>query len=150
MSAYLDYKLPSPERAQFIVDSARKGHTARTITVAIAGHDRGDVRLGVERVMADVDSYDTHIDEVAVDRAYKGDRPVWLALTRWERRAVLDRVMGRALAGKGHIRWPGLGAADAGCELGWVGLWAEAVGEDPRRMVILLSARRVRSKERAT
>ena len=150
MRTIIDRKLPAPKRAQFIVDSARKGHTARRITVDIAGHNRVDVRATVDRVLADVDSYDTFVDDVAVDRAYQGDRAVWVALTRLERRAVVDRVTGRALAGKDHMNWPGLRAADAGCELGWVGLWAEAVGEHPRRMVALVASRRGALKERAT
>ena len=154
MRTVIDHKLPNRARCQFIVDSARKGHNVRTITIAIAGHDRTDVRATVRRVLTDVDSFDTYVDAVAVQRAYGGDRPVWEALTRLERKLVLDRVMVRALAGGYHPRWFGVPATQDSVGLegrpGWVSLWAESVGEAPYRMARILNARRRDAKARAS
>lgn len=144
-----DRRLPAPERAQFIVDAARKGHKARQITIDLVGSNRRDARWTVDRILADVDAFDTHIDDVAVTRAYQGDKPVWGALTRYERKACLDLVMDRALAGRTHMCWPGVPALANGAEPGWVGLWAVAVGERPQRLVDILQARRVAAKEHA-
>lgn len=142
MRAVLKQKLPSPERAQFIVDQLRAGVDPRDISRAINRKNTVEVRHTIAAIGQDVDAYDTFIDDVAVERAYKGDRPVWLALTHYERRACLDLLMGRALAGRDHIRWPGLPAVEPGCEPGWLGLWAVEVGEPPRRWVRILVARR--------
>ena len=87
--------------------------------------------------------YDTDIDEVAVQRAYEGDQGAWLTLTHYERRACLDKLMERGLAGKGHVRWPELPAVEVGwVELGWLDYWCEAVGEDQYKFRRMLNRRR--------
>ena len=139
--------LPAPERAQRIVDLARQGHDAATITTKVITNRKHAfyVRKTVDRVMADVDAYDTHIDDVAVTRAYQGDKAVWDALTHYETVACIDLLMGRALVGKTHVTFPHVPAVDIGPEFGWLGLWAQLVGEDPRLMgrMLLMRGRRL-------
>jgi len=146
MSADISINLPAPERAQIIVDGLRKGHTVRTISRSIDKENRVDIRRTIQRIAADVDRYDTDVDEVAVQRAYEGDQAAWLALTHYERRACIDRLMERALAGKGHVRWPLLPAVEAGRvpdgERGWLEYWCEAVGEDQHGFRKMLGRRR--------
>jgi hypothetical protein len=139
----LSINLPQPARAQHIVDGLRKGHSTRTISRSIDKKNRVDVRRVIERIAADVNRYDTDVDEVAVRRAYEGDQAAWLALTHYERRACLDRLMERGLAGKGHVRWPELPAVEFGrSELGWLDYWCESVGEDQQRFRKMLNGRR--------
>jgi len=135
-------RLPKPERAQTIVDGLRKGTPPLTIGKALDKQCASNALKLINAIAKDVDAYDTFIDEVAVDRAYGGDRAVWVALTHYERQACVDRLLGRALAGLTHYGWPNLVAAEQGCELGWLGLWAEQVGEDPKRFTRLLISRR--------
>ena len=138
-------RLPEPAKAQTIVDCARSGMTSQQITVAIRGHNDPHEQHMVERVLQDVDRFDTDVDDVAVARAYGGDRPVWDALTHYERRACIDLVMDRALARKTHKCWPGLPPTELGRGLGWLGLWACEVGEQPERMARILHKRRLRA-----
>ena len=143
MSADLSINLPQPARAQHIVDGLRKGDSPRTISRSIDKKNRVDVRRVIDRIAADVNRYDTDVDEVAVQRAYEGDQGAWLTLTHYERRACLDRLMERGLAGKGHVRWPELPAVEKGwVELGWLDYWCEAVGEDQNRFRKILNGRR--------
>ena len=140
--------LPSPHRAQVIVDGLRKGHDTATISKRIDKRNRVDIRRTIQRIAKDVNRYDTDIDEVAVQRAYEGDQGAWLALTHYERRACIDRLMERGLAGKGHVRWPELPAVEAGRvpdgERGWLDLWCECVGEDHAKFGKMLNRRRSR------
>jgi len=146
MSADVSINLPSPHRAQIIVDGVRKGHDVQTISKRIDKRNRVDIRRTIERVALDVNRYDTDIDEVAVQRAYEGDQAAWLTLTHYERRACLDRLMERGLAGKGHVRWPGLPPVEWGwVERGWLDYWCEAVGEDYAKFRKTLSRRRERA-----
>jgi hypothetical protein len=46
-------------------------------------------------VAADPHGYDTDVDDIAVDRALRGDRAVWEGLTHYERRMVLLKVAAR-------------------------------------------------------
>jgi hypothetical protein len=139
----LSINLPSPARAQHIVDALRKGYSTRTISRSIDKKNRIDVRRVIERIAADVNRYDTDIDEVAVQRAYEGDQAAWAALTHYERRACLDQLMERGLKGKGHVRWPELEAVVLSrTELGWLDYWCEAVGEDQQRFRKMLNGRR--------
>jgi len=143
MVCALSINLPSPHRAQHIVDALRKGDSTRTISRSIDKKNRVDVRRVIERIKADVNRYDTDIDEVAVQRAYEGDQACWLTLTHYERRACLDKLMERGLAGKGHVRWPELPAVEfSRSELGWLDYWCEAVGEDQDRFRAMLCRRR--------
>jgi len=135
-------RLPSPARSQTIVDGLRKGTPPLTIGKALDRRCASNALKLINAIAKDVDAYDTYVDEVAVDRAYGGDRAVWVALTHYERQACVDRLLGRALAGLSHKGWPNLVAAEPGCELGWLGLWAQSVGEDPRRFMQLLVTRR--------
>ena len=149
----MSINLPSPARAQIIVDALRKGHNTRTIAKSIDRNDRPDLRRTIQRIALDVNRYDTDIDEVAVQRAYEGDQAAWLTLTHYERRACLDRLMERGLAGKGHVRWPGLPAVEAGRvpdgERGWLDLWCECVGEDHAKFGKMLGRRRSRFRNAA-
>jgi len=139
----LSINLPQPARAQHIVDGLRKGDSTRTISRSIDKKNRVDVRRVIERIAADVNRYDTDIDEVAVQRAYEGDQAAWLALTHYERRACLDRLMERGLAGKGHVRWPELDAVVLSrTELGWLDYWCESTGEDQNSFRDMLTRRR--------
>jgi len=135
-------RLPSPARSQTIVDGLRQGTPPLTIGKTLDRRCASNALKLINAIAEDVDAYDTFIDEVAVDRAYGGDKAVWVALTHYERRACVDRLLSRALAGLSHKGWPNLGAAGFGPELGWLGLWAEAVGENPRRYTQLLVTRR--------
>lgn len=49
----------------------------------------------VRQIIADPHLFDSDIDEVAVARALQGDRPVWDALTHYERRAVMLKIVER-------------------------------------------------------
>jgi len=135
-------RLPAPARAQAIVDGLRQGTQPLVIGKRLDRRCASNALKLINAIAKDVDAYDTYVDEVAVDRAYGGDRAVWVALTHYERRACVDRLLSRALGGLSHKGWPNLVAAEAGCELGWLGLWAVAVGEDPRRFMQLLVTRR--------
>jgi len=135
--------LPSPERAQLIVDALRKGTPTLVIGRRLDHRNPYNPLPIINRIAADVDRFDTDIDEVAVQRAYEGDQAAWLTLTHYERRACLDRLMERGLAGKGHVRWPDLEAVEATrYELGWLDYWCEAVGENQDRFRQMLSRRR--------
>jgi len=143
MSANLTLTLPTPARAQLIVDALRKGTPPLAIGKRLDKRNPYNPLPIINRIAADIDRYDTDIDEVAVQRAYEGDQACWLTLTHYERRACLDRLMERGLAGKGHVRWPELPAVEVGrVELGWLDYWCEAVGEDQQRFRKMLNARR--------
>ena len=142
MRAVLKSRLPNPERAQLIVDALRKGTPPLVIGKQLDRRNPYNPLPTIGRIAKEVDAYDTFIDEVAVDRAYGGDRAGWVALTHYERRACVDRLIGRALAGMSHKGWPNLVAAESSCELGWLSLWAVAVGEKPRRFIKILTDRR--------
>ena len=136
-------RLPSPARSQTIVDGLRKGTPPLVIGKTLDRRCASNALKLISAIAKDVDAFDTYIDDVAVDRAYGGDKAVWVALTHYERRACVDRLLGRALAGLSHKGWPNLVASESSCELGWLSLWALSVGEQPRRFIqLLVSARR--------
>jgi hypothetical protein len=140
-------KLPSVERAQFVVDAWRDGQTVLEITKGLSGWNNTVIREFVERVVADVDNHDTYLDDVAVQRAYEGDKDAWAALTHYERRECVYRIISRASLNKTHLRWPllpVLTTAGPGGVLGWLAEWAMAIGEDPHRFQQLLERRRQR------
>lgn len=141
MSAVLR-RLPSPARSQIIVDGLRQGTPPLVIGKRLDKRCASNALHLIATIAKDVDAFDTFIDTVAVDRAYGGDRAVWVALTHYERQACVDRLLGRAQAGLTHFGWPNLVAAEQGPELGWLGLWAEQVGENPKRFTRLLVSRR--------
>ena len=143
----LDRVLPEPRRAQNIVNLTRQGLTHKQITNKVCDKTNHLYISGlVARIMSDVDSYDTDVDDVAVDRAYQGDPEAWRACTRYERAACVNLVMGRALAGKDHRRWPGLRPTEHGGENGWLAEWALSVGEKPTRIGHMLVTRRQRAR----
>lgn len=143
MVCNLSLTLPTPKRAQHIVDALRKGTLPLVIGRQLDRRNPYNPLPIINRIAADINRYDTDIDEVAVQRAYEGDQAAWLTLTHYERRACLDRLMERGLAGKGHVRWPDLEAVEVGwVELGWLDYWCEAVGEDQNRFRKMLNRRR--------
>jgi hypothetical protein len=143
MSADLSLTLPAPERAQHIVDALRKGIPPLVIGKQLDPKRPYNPLPIIKRIAADVNNYDTDVDEVAVQRAYEGDKGAWVGLTHYERRACLNRLLDRGLAGPGHVRWPELPAVEAGkTELGWLDYWCEAVGEDQFRFRKMLNRRR--------
>jgi hypothetical protein len=127
--------LPSVVRSQQVVDAVRAGQDIREIARDLVGSYDAVTREFVTRVAADVDNYDTYLDEVAVQRAYEGDGDAWVALTHFERKECVYRLISRAALDKTHLRWPGLPASV------WLGEWASAVGESPRRFQSLLTHR---------
>ena len=142
--------LPEPKRAQRIVDLARKGMTGKQIRNIVCDKTNHQyVGKLVDKILADVDSYDTLVDDVAVQRAYMGDPVAWRACTRYERAACVDRLMDRALLGKDHMRWSGLEPTEWGGANGWVAEWALSVGESPLRIGQILVARRARARAAA-
>jgi len=143
MSADLSANLPTPQRAQIIVDALRKGTLPLTIGRRLDPRNPWNLLPIINRIAADINRYDTDVDEVAVQRAYEGDQGAWVGLTHYERRACIDRLMERGLAGKGHVRWPDLEAVEAGrYELGWLDYWCECVGEDQHKFRQMLNRRR--------
>jgi hypothetical protein len=71
--------------------------------------------------------YCPDLDEIAIERAFDGDREVWIALTHYERQEVIDRLYELWHACKRHRKWP-----DDECS--GIGPWARSVGESPRRI----------------
>jgi hypothetical protein len=135
--------LPSVAHSQQVVDGWRAGQSVLDITRALVGTNEANVRHQVEHIVADVDNYDTYLDEVAIQRAYCGDRDAWVALTHYERRECVYRIISRASLNKTHVRWPGLPVhKDKSNVDGWLEEWAKAVGETPHRFQSLLTHRR--------
>jgi hypothetical protein len=130
--------LPSVVRSQQVVDEYRAGKSIREIAVRLVGSEDLITREFVTRVVGDIDNYDTHLDEVAVQRAYEGDRDAWVALTHWERKECVHRIISRAALDKTHVRWPALPVHRDYDVSGWLWEWATAVGESPRRFQRLL------------
>jgi hypothetical protein len=103
---------------------------------------RAHARAKIDEFLLNLWRFSPHIDEVAVERAYDGDREVWLTLTHYERQIVLDRLLALLQGGVPHRKWPDI-------EQG-VGLtqWADSVGENHER-VSALQRRRNRANARS-
>jgi hypothetical protein len=103
---------------------------------------RAHARAKVDYFLLNLWRFSPDIDEVAIERAYDGDREVWLTLTHYERRIVLDRLLELLESGQPHRKWPD---AEQG-----IGLtqWANSVGESHER-VSCLRRRRNRANARA-
>ena len=135
--------LPSVTRAQAVVDRWRNGWSVVEITKALVGTNQANVRASVTHMVADIDNYDTYLDEVAIQRAYCGDKDAWVALTHYERKECVYRIISRASLNKTHVRWPGLPVhKDKSNVPGWLDEWANAIGERPHRFQSLLTHRR--------
>lgn len=131
--------LPRPERASIILTGHRRGDSITDIARALSptGRSNGGVFPVIRNVLADPEMYDPHVDEVAVERAFHGDRDTWDAMTHYERAALVDLVIEKAESGATNSGWPGHPAMYPGAEIdherGWVYLLAERLGMSPHR-----------------
>jgi hypothetical protein len=152
--------LPEVGSTQRVVELHRKGLGSWAIRKVVWPQHPERKRVVVESILSDPEKYDTHIDEVAVERAFRGDRKVWANMTHYERRALIDKVEEHYNADRGNPRWPeahtqgqgavgyGLGAP-IGEQKSWVLLLCEELGEPPYRFLDILSARRRRARAKA-
>lgn len=87
------------EHAEMIRDLADEGFNAEDISVILTG--RRMLTRRVEKVLSGAvkirtfDATDTYIDEVAIERASRGDREVWRNLTPTERGEFVRRTEAR-------------------------------------------------------
>lgn len=153
-------KLPDRERTQKIVDLARKGYTSLEIRkIVYPGGRHNRYHTGVSKIMANPEMYDTYIDEVAIERAWMGDREVWENMTYWERLVLVTKIEEAYYAGRPHPRYPGSrpvgwGASQGGFGFGveveyrdgWMSLLAAELGEHPKRFLRIVDRRRVRAR----
>jgi len=135
-------RLPSPARSQIIVDGLRQGTPPLVIGKRLDKRCASNALHLIATIAKDVDAFDTFMTRLPWTGLTAATAAVWVALTHYERQACVDRLLGRAQAGLTHFGWPNLVAAEQGPELGWLGLWAEQVGENPKRFTRLLVSRR--------
>lgn len=155
-------RLPEREKVERIFQMHREGKTVEEIGKAIAIRDRyvKPNRELAERVIREgVARWDWVDDEVAIARAYGGDREVWKNLTHYERNAVMH-LMAENSEENPHPLAVGLrrsantntAIADLYVDAETSGStsvngyveWALAVGEEPLRIIRNLNKRRQR------
>ena len=151
--------LPEIETTQKVVELHRQGLGTWAIRKVVWPKHPERKRVVVASILSDPEKYDTHIDEVAVERAFHGDRKVWQNMTYYERRALIDKVDEQYNADRPNPRWPGAHAQGQGAvgyglglpigEKSWVVLLCEELGEPAFRFSDILSARRRRAKAKA-
>ena len=73
-----------------VFDLRDEGVSQRRIAIA-TGRARGSVATW----LANSEQFDPHIDDIAVERALRGDRVVFGNLTMFERQAFLDQLVAR-------------------------------------------------------
>jgi len=153
--------IPKPERAQTIVDLHRKGYSSIEIRRKLCPNRPNRDMKVVTNVLKTPDLYDTYIDQVAVDRAWMGDRKVWESMTHYERKAMMDRVFMFYDNDWLHPRFPGVRAVNWGVKRGfgfggkrdesqgWIVLLAEELGEHPQRFLRVVNKRKQIRRDRS-
>jgi hypothetical protein len=139
----------------------RRGYSSLEIRkVVYPGNRHNRYHTIVNKIIANADMYDTYIDEVAVERAWMGDRAVWEAMTNYERQALVSKIEEAYYAGKPHPHYPGSRPVGWGSNKnvgwgfgvekehseGWLSLLATELGEHPKRFLRVIDRRRVRAR----
>jgi hypothetical protein len=152
--------LPAPEVTRKLLALHRKGLGSWEIRkIAFPSHPER-YKVVLDSILTDPDKYDTDIDQVALDRAWAGDRRVWEGMTYYERQAFVDRLEKARDDDELNPRFPGRTAIQKdlscgygfgvkrGMEKGWIALLAEELGEPSERFLNILNKRRARDRER--
>lgn len=152
MPVPMETRLPAPwiprDRVQLIFDCARAGMEMEDIAREVRRYMYGEkvpnglapYKRQVERVLNDPVGWNPDVDEIAVDRAYDGDREVWLGLTYYERKQCIDMLVETYASKPFHRHWADRPAADG------IVAWAESVGEPPGRIKDINTRRKERER----
>ena len=124
------------EQAQVIFDMLCEGCTLDEMYaehLAFMRETNKDVRpwyakQRLDEILINRWRYNPDIDEVAVERAYDGDREVWINLTHYERVIVMDRLRAVWNGTRPHRKWPDVEVGNGIIE------WAASVGETEQRI----------------
>ena len=131
--------LPRPERADIILRGYRRGDSIPDIARALSKTNQysGGALPVIRNVLSNPKMFDPHIDEVAIERAFHGDRVAWNAMTYYERAALTDLVIERTNQGATNSAWPGHSAMREGTgserDQGWTYLLAQRLGMPSNR-----------------
>lgn len=104
---------------------------------------RDNARRWITLAVENPRAWDPDLDEIAIERAYDGDKEVWLGLSHYERQECLDRLIYAYDNHPFHRAWPNLTMIDG------MSSWSRSVGEPQDRVPTMANKRRFRARGKA-